>query len=121
MPTQQTNEPSGAIDSRYSRLEEWLNAGTHGVGAVLGVAGLVLLVVRAVTVGRDGSLPAVILYGSALILLYSFSAIHHAIPRGAIKKVFLSLDHSGIFFLIAGTYTPFCLLMPAGQGWILLA
>ena len=125
MPMQNTSEPSpvpaSTIDSRYTRFEEWLNAGTHGLGALLGIAALVLLIVRAVTVGRDGSLPAVILYGCALILLYSFSAIHHAIPRGAIKKVFLSLDHSGIFFLIAGTYTPFCLLLPSAQGWILLA
>lgn len=114
-------KPARSIDTRYSRVEEWVNAATHGVGALLGIAGLVFLILRAIAMGRDGSLPAVILYGSALIFLFVFSALHHAFPGGRIKQIFLSLDHSGIFLLIAGTYTPFCLLMPPGQGWILFA
>lgn len=108
------------IDDRYSRTEEWLNAATHGVGALLGIAGLVLLILKAVADGRDGSLTAVILYGSALIFLYLSSALHHGISHGVFKKVFLSLDHSGIYLLIAGTYTPFCLLMPPAEAWTLL-
>lgn len=104
---------------RYTRTEEWINAATHGVGALLGIAGLVILIVQAVANGRPGSLAAVIVYGAALILLYSFSALHHALHDGSLKQLFLSLDHSGIYLLIAGTYTPFCLLMPEGQGWTL--
>jgi len=107
------------MPSRYTRVEEWINAATHGVGALLGIAGLIILIIQAISVGRPGSLAAVIVYGSALILLYSFSAIHHALLDGTIKQIFLSLDHSGIYLLIAGTYTPFCLLMPPGQGWAL--
>lgn len=110
----------GTIDDRYSRTEEWLNSATHGVGALLGVAGLVLLILKALADGRDGSLTAVILYGSALIFLYLSSALHHGIPHGVFKKIFLSLDHSGIYLLIAGTYTPFCLLMPQEEAWTLL-
>lgn len=109
------------IDTRYSHVEEWVNSATHGVGALLGIAGLVLLILQALAVGRPGSLAAVILYGGALIFLFSFSSLHHALQGGMLKKIFLSLDHSGIFLLIAGTYTPFCLLMPSGQGWILFA
>ncbi len=106
---------------RYTRSEEVVNAATHGLGAALGVAGLVFLIVRAVAIGRDGSVWAAAIYGSALIFLYVFSALHHAMPHGSVKKLFLSFDHSGIFLLIAGSYTPFCLLMPEGQKWILFA
>jgi hemolysin III len=102
---------------RYTRVEEWIHAATHGLGALLGIVGLILLILQAISVGRPGSLAAVIVYGVALILLYSFSSIHHALTDGALKQFFLSLDHTGIYLLIAGTYTPFCLLMPEGQGW----
>lgn len=108
------------IDGRYSRAEERVNAATHGVGALLGIAGLVFLILRAIGQGREGSLTAVILYGSALIFLFLSSALHHGIPRGTFKKVFLAFDHSGIYLLIAGTYTPFCLLMPPSDAWTLL-
>jgi hemolysin III len=103
------------------RTEEWLNAATHAFGAFLGVVGLVFLVMQADTVGRPDSLPAVIVYGIALVLLFLFSALHHAVLRPRIKHILLGLDHGGIYLLIAGTYTPFCLLMPQGKAWILLA
>ena len=66
--------------------------------------------------GRPDSLLAVIVYGIALVLLFLFSALHHAVSRPRIKHLLLGLDHSGIYLLIAGTYTPFCLLMPRGEG-----
>jgi hemolysin III len=116
----QPDQTQTAIDTRYTRVEEWLNAATHGVGAALGIAGLVFLILRALADGRDGSLLASVLYGSALVFLFLASALHHAIPGGRAKHVFLSLDHSGIYLLIAGTYTPFCLLMPEGTAWMLL-
>jgi hemolysin III len=106
---------------RYSRAEERLNAATHAFGAFLGAVGLVLLVIQANSMGRTGSLPAVIVYGAALVLLFLFSALHHAVSRPRIKQFLLALDHCGIYLLIAGTYTPFCLLMPPGQEWTLLA
>lgn len=108
-------------DARYTPLEEFFNALTHGLGAGLGIAALVLLIVQAVTIGRDGSIMPAIVFGSTLIFLYLFSALHHAMPEGKLKTLFLSFDHSGIYLLIAGSYTPFCLLMPEGQKWILFA
>ncbi|NQV55734.1 MAG: hemolysin III family protein [Rhodospirillales bacterium] len=105
---------------RYSRAEERMNAATHAFGAMLAVAGLVFLVIHATDDGQDGSLPAVIVYGSAMVLLFLFSALHHTVKRPRIKQFLLALDHSGIYLLIAGTYTPFCLLMPPGQEWELL-
>lgn len=105
----------------YPRAEEWLNAATHGIGALLAAVGLVFLIMEADSLGRAGSLPAVIVYGAALILLFLFSALHHAAIRPRLKQLLLALDHCGIYLLIAGTYTPFCLLMPPGQIWVSLA
>lgn len=105
----------------YPRAEEWLNSATHGFGALLAAIGTVFLIMQADSFGGAGSLPAVIVYGAALILLFIFSALHHAAIRPRIKQSLLALDHCGIYLLIAGTYTPFCLLMPPGQQWTALA
>ena len=105
----------------YPRDEERVNALTHGFGALLSAAGLIFMVMQADSVGRDGSLPAVIVYGSAMILLFLFSALHHAVLHPSLKQFLLALDHCGIYLLIAGTYTPFCLMLPAGEDWTLLA
>ena len=109
-----------SVDS-YPRAEERLNAATHGFGAVLSAVGLVFLAIQAQTIGRAGSLPAIFIYGNALVLLFISSALHHAVERPKFKHFLLALDHCGIYLLIAGTYTPFCLLMPPGQEWHLLA
>ena len=106
---------------RYPRAEEQLNAATHGFGAVLSAVGLVFLALQAQSVGRAGSVPAIVIYGVALVLLFLSSALHHAVVRPKFKHFLLAFDHCGIYLLIAGTYTPFCLLMPAGQEWQLLA
>lgn len=109
-----------SIVDRYPPAEERVNAATHGLGAILSIVGLVFLIVQAGDVGRAGSLPAVIVYGAAMVALFMFSALHHAVSRPKPKLLFLVLDHCGIYLLIAGTYTPFSLLMPVGQAWILL-
>ena len=112
----------GALNGEPRPLaEERLNAATHAFGAFLSVVGLVFLVMQADSVGRPDSLPAVIVYGIALVLLFLFSALHHAVMRPRIKHILLGLDHGGIYLLIAGTYTPFCLLMPRGREWTLLS
>jgi hemolysin III len=119
--TNPRNELGAGYVGSYPPNEERLNAATHAFGAILGVVGLVFLVMQADTVGRPDSLPAVIVYGTALVLLFLFSALHHAVLRPRMKHILLGLDHGGIYLLIAGTYTPFCLLMPRGKEWSLLS
>lgn len=100
---------------------EKLNAITHLVGAVLALAGSVALIVFASLTGDPWKLISVIIYGITLVLLYSFSTLYHSM-RGPIKDLFQKLDHHSIYLLIAGSYTPFCLVSLRGNwGWTLLA
>lgn len=100
---------------------EKLNAITHLVGAVLALAGSVALIVFASLTGDPWKLICVIIYGITLVLLYSFSTLYHSM-RGPIKDLFQKLDHHSIYLLIAGSYTPFCLVSLRGNwGWTLLA
>ena len=93
----------------YTVGEEIFNAVTHGIGAGLAVAALVLLIVKAAFDGGGILLLAGIVYGVALLLEYLMSTLYHAIAIEGAKRVFKVLDHSGIYLLIAGTYTPYCL------------
>ena len=115
------NDSGTGYVEAHLQAEERLNAATHAFGALLSAVGLVLLIIQADSVGRPDSLPAVIVYGTALVLLFLFSALHHAFLRPRIRHILLGLDHCGIYLLIAGTYTPFCLLMPRGKEWTLLS
>ncbi len=103
---------------RYTRGEEIAHSVTHGIGAALAVAGLVLLVLRAEASGDPWRMVSFAVFGSTLVLLYTVSCLYHAmIPRRA-KRVFRSLDHAAIYLLIAGTYTPFLLVsLRGGWGW----
>jgi hemolysin III len=104
----------------YSVGEEIAHSLTHGIGFGLGVAALVVLVVVAVRNGGVVQTVAASIYGSTLVILYAASTLYHALPRGRAKQVFNILDHSGIFLLIAGTYTPFTLVtLRGGWGWSL--
>ena len=100
---------------QFPRSEERLNAATHAFGAVLGAVGLVFLVLQANEFGHSGSMLAVTIYGVSLILLYLSSALQHAAMQSKCKQILLAADHCGIYFLIAGTYTPFCLLLPLAK------
>lgn len=105
-------------DKMYSLGEEIANAVTHGVGALLAITALVLMIVRAVQNGDTWSLVAGAVYGSSLILLYTASTLYHAFPWPRAKAVMKKLDHSAIYLLIAGTYTPFTLITLRGPwGW----
>ena len=100
---------------------EKLNAWTHLVGAVFAVAGSIVLVVVAAQGGDAWKMVSVSIYGATLILLYSFSASYHSF-RGRAKDILRKLDHQSIYLLIAGSYTPFCLVTLRGPwGWSLLA
>lgn len=100
--------------------EEILNAITHGLGALLSVAGLVWLVVCSVKQGTAWHVVGSAIFGSSLILLYTVSTLYHATTDPRAKQVFARLDHVAIFLLIAGSYTPFLLTSLRGAlGWTL--
>jgi hemolysin III len=88
---------------------EIANSVTHGLGAVMGVTALVFMVVQASLYGSARHIVGAAIFGSALVLLYTMSTLYHALRGPRVKKVFKILDHSAIYVLIAGTYTPFCL------------
>jgi hemolysin III len=102
----------------YTLKEEIANAVTHGIGALLAIAGLVLLIVFSGIYGNSWYIVSLTVYGSSLVMLYTMSTIYHSLPVGTAKNVFEILDHSSIYLLIAGTYTPFELLTLKGPtGW----
>ncbi len=107
---------------RYTLREEVANSITHGLGIVLAIAGLAVLAAFATLHGDVWHIVGVSIFGATLILLYTASTLYHSIPGEKIKEVLRTLDHSAIFFLIAGTYTPFMLVNLRGPwGWSLLA
>ncbi len=98
---------------------ERFNAWTHLIGTVLSVTGTVLLIVMAAAVGDPWKIVSVSVFGATLILLYSASTLYHSL-RGRAKRILQKLDHLSIYLLIAGTYTPFCLVTLRGAwGWTL--
>ena len=98
---------------------EKFNALTHLVGAVLALAGAVVLVVLAALGGDPWKVVSVSIYGVTLASLYSFSTLYHSL-RGRAKTILQKLDHQSIYLLIAGSYTPFCLVTLRGPwGWSL--
>ena len=100
---------------------ERFNAWTHLVGALLALVGMVWLLVVASLDGTPQKIVASAIYGATLLLLYSISTIYHSL-RGRAKAIMRKLDHLSIYLLIAGSYTPFCLVtLPDAWGWSLLA
>lgn len=102
-------------------LHEILNSVTHGIGVLLSIAALVLLIVfAAIHEGDAWQFVSFSIYGASLITLYMASTLYHAIQRKKTKRFFNVFDHASIFILIAGTYTPFCLVPLRGPwGWTL--
>ncbi|MFO1324439.1 MAG: hemolysin III family protein [Burkholderiales bacterium] len=98
---------------------EKFNATTHVVGAALALAGSIVLVALAATGGDPWKIVGVAIYGVTLVTLYTISALYHSL-RGRSKDVLRKLDHLSIYLLIAGSYTPFCLVTLRGPwGWSL--
>lgn len=107
---------------RYSLGEEIANAVTHGIGVVLAIAGLAVMTAFAARNGNAWHVVASAVFGATLILCFTTSTLYHSIPLEKVKQVLRALDHSAIFLLIAGTYTPFMLLgVPGPWGWSILA
>ena len=106
---------------RLSVGEEVLNAVSHGVGALLAVAGTVLLVLRAKAYGGLVNLVGVTVFGGVHDPpVPLFPGLYHALPPSKGKQVFQVLDHCSIFLLIMGTYAPVCLVTVGGPyGWVL--
>ncbi len=114
----QTTLAAGAIRRPiYTKGEEIFNAVSHIVGGAFGLAALITLSVLA---KNAVGLAAVIAFGISVIILYTMSALYHFLPQGRAKRVFRIFDHCTIFLLIAGTYTPCCLIPLYGTtvGWI---
>ncbi|MCD4750920.1 MAG: hemolysin III family protein [Thermoanaerobaculales bacterium] len=106
--------------SRYSLGEEIANSVTHGIGWLLSAGGVGLLVTLAALTGGAMRIVSVSVFGVTLVLLYAASTMYHALANERAKRVFKILDHSAIFLLIAGTYTPLALVRLGGpRGWIL--
>ena len=104
---------------KYSLGEELINSISHGIGAGLSVAALVLCVVKASTAGGK---VAAVLYGALMIMLYTISCIYHALsPRLRGKRVLRVIDHANVFLMVAGTYMPICLSLLGGTVWGWLA
>lgn len=104
----------------YSRREEVANAITHGIGALLSIAALVLLIVFASLKGTPWHVVSFTIYGVSMLLLYSCSTIVHSLKEGKAKDLFEIFDHSSIYLYIAGSYTPFLLVATRGAlGWTL--
>jgi len=107
---------------RYSFAEELTNSLTHGVGALLSIAGVVVLVVLASMTGDPWRIVSCSIYGASLVALYLASTLYHGVPGESAKKFLRRFDHAAIFLLIAGTYTPFVLvLLRGGWGWTLFS
>lgn len=102
----------------FSKGEEITNAILHGIGAGLAIAALVILIVFASIRGDARYVVSYTIYGSTLVLLYMASTLYHSFPRGGTKDLFEIFDHSAIYLLIAGSYTPLALVALKGTlGW----
>jgi hemolysin III len=100
--------------------EEIANSVTHGVGALLAAGGVVVLIVLAAARGTAWHVVGCAVFGASLLTLYLASTLYHAIPAPRARRVLRAVDHAGILFLIAGTYTPFTLVTLRGPwGWTL--
>ncbi|MDI2585608.1 MULTISPECIES: hemolysin III family protein [unclassified Psychrobacillus] len=104
----------------FSKREEIANAIIHGIGALLSIAALVILIVSSVTRGTAWHVVSFTLFGATMVLLYASSTLVHGFPAGRAKDFFEIMDHSAIYFFIAGTYTPFLFIAVKGTlGWTL--
>ena len=106
---------------KYTLGEELVNSISHGIGAGLAVAVLVLSIVFSAKHGNIAGVVASCIYGTSMIIMFTISCIYHALsPNLKAKKVFRILDHCDIYIFIAGCYTPYCLSLIGGAtGWVL--
>ncbi len=117
---EQVSKPHRISIPKYTLREELMNSITHGIGAGLGITALVLCIVKSCNPLDGYKLASSIVFGLTTTLLYLMSCLYHALKVNRAKRVFRVIDHCTIFLLIAGTYTPYTLIMLHGPvGWIL--
>ncbi len=102
----------------YTLGEEIANSISHGIGALLAIAAIPILAVRALDDGGGLYLFAALVYTLTMLLEYTMSTLYHALAVDKAKKVFKVLDHSCIYLFIAGSYTPFCLITLIDSGGV---
>lgn len=108
------------VKKRYTLGEEIFNSVTHGMGSLLSIAGTVVLIVFSAINSDAFAVVSSAVYGASLIILYTMSTLYHSITNEKAKKFFRIMDHNTIFFLIAGTYTPYTLaVLRSPLGWVL--
>ncbi len=111
--------PAGLVRDQ-SRKEELANCLSHGVGLIAAIIGSPFIIMHATAHGDAQFIVGVIIFSVTTILLYLVSTLYHILPTGKIKRIFKVIDHSTIFLLIAGTYTPFTLgVLHGAWGWSL--
>jgi hemolysin III len=104
----------------FSKQEEIANSITHGIGALLSISALVILIVYSSLYGTAWHVVSFTIFGVTMFILYMSSTLLHSFPEGKAKDIFEIFDHSSIYFFIAGTYTPFLLVVIKGTlGWTL--
>jgi len=102
--------------SLYDSKEETLNVITHGIGFLLSIVALVILIVYAAKYGTARHITSFAIFGGSLIVLYAASTLYHYAKNPELRLKLNILDHSAIYVLIAGTYTPFTLIVL--KGWV---
>jgi hemolysin III len=114
----QSPESKAGTSPEFTLGQEMANAITHGTGAALSIAALVVLVVAAATRGTAWHVVSYAVFGTSMVLLYMSSTLYHAFQKPRVKKIFEKFDHAAIFVLIAGTYTAFALtILRSSVGW----
>ena len=107
---------------QYTPQEEIFNSITHGIGILISIVGLVLLIVFSNMYGDLKHIISCTIFGISLVLLYTASTLYHSFQKPTLKNIFKIFDHSCIYILIAGTYTPFLLITLTGViGWSIFA
>lgn len=111
---------SQTIARDYSLGEEVAHAISHGVAALGAIVALIFLVIKAAEVGGATEITAVSLYAGCMVFMFTASTLYHSLFKTKARDFFKMLDHSAIYFKIAGTYTPFALVtLPATMGaWV---
>ena len=108
------------IINKFPFGEELANFISHAAGSVLALAAMIILIIRAVHLGSLMHIVSFTIFGVSLVLMYTTSSIFHGLKWNKSKEVFEILDHSVIYILIAGTYTPFLLTVVGGRDGIIL-